>query len=225
MNCATVGRQLSEVALDTPASRWNPAIESHLRVCVDCAKRVERERDVTMLLREWSEPEIGEVDRESLRASVQSVIDERAGSAHRVGVTVRLATAASIAVFALLLGLAGLSRVGGPTENEAAAGPATSIEDAEPGVFTMVGPFSAKERVEPRKPVDKLRRSESKARRVSRRLAEPVPTQPAPVLGTAPVDSDTMMRFEFQTEDPKIRIIWFVPRADDVVSTTSDIGD
>ena len=105
------------------------------------------------------------------------------------------------------------------------AGPATRSEDTEPGVFTMVGPFSAQERVEPRKPVEKPRRLESRPRRVSRRVAEPIPTQPVPGLVLGPVDSDSMMRFEFQTEDPKVRIIWFVPRADDGTSTTSAIGD
>lgn len=225
MNCANVGRQLSDFALDDVASCDTLELASHLRECADCAKRIERDRSVTMLLREWSEPEFGDMDRERLRVTVRSAIAEEARGSRRVGVTVRLATAASIAALTLLLGLAGVSRVGGPTDDEAMAGPATRIEDTEPGVFTMVGPFSAKERIEPRKPVDRLRRPESKARRVSRRIAEPVPMQPTPVLGTTPVDSDSMMRFEFQTQDPKIRIIWFVPRADNGTSTTSEIGD
>jgi hypothetical protein len=39
------------------------------------------------------------------------------------------------------------------------------------------------------------------------------------------IDSDSMMRFEFQTQDPKIRIIWFVPRAEEGLSTPGEIGD
>lgn len=224
MNCANVSRHLSELAMDDVASCDELELASHLRECVDCAKRIERERSVTMLLREWSEPEIRDADRKRMRARIHTVIEEEARGSQRVGMTVRLAAAASIAAVALLLGLAGVSRVGGPTGGEAIAGPATRTEDTEPGVFTMVGPFSAKERVEPRKPVEKPRRLESKPRRVNRRVAEPVSKPPAPGLGLGPVDSDSMMRFEFQTQDPKIRIIWFVPRAD-ATSTTSEIGD
>lgn len=224
MTCANVSRHLSELAMGDVASCDELELASHLRECVDCAKRIEREHCVTMLLREWSEPEIRDADRERMRARIHTVIEEEVRGSNRVGMTVRLAAAASIAAVALLLGLAGVSRVGGPTGGEAIAGPATRAEDTEPGVFTMVGPFSAKERIEPRKPVEKPRRIESKPRRVNRRVAEPVST-PAPGLGSEPVDSDSMMRFEFQTQDPMIRIIWFVPRADDATSTTSEIGD
>ncbi len=225
MNCANVNRHLSELAMDDVAPCDELELATHLRDCADCAKRIERERGVTMLLREWSEPEFKDADRERLHARIHTVIEEEARGSFGFGLTVRLAAAASIAALALLLGLAGVSRVGGPTGGEAMAGPATRSEDTEPGVFTMVGPFSAKERVEPRKPVEKPRRLESRPRRVSRRVAEPIPTQPVPGLVLGPVDSDSMMRFEFQTEDPKIRIIWFVPRAEDGSSTTSEIGD
>jgi len=225
MNCAYVSRNLPEIAMGDRPSCDDLALASHLHACVACAERVERERNVTMLLRAWSEPEVGDVDRERLRSAVRTAIRDESNASRRVGVTVRLATAASIAAVALLLGLAGAQRVGGPNDDEAMAGPATRMEDTEPGAFTMVGPFSAKERIEPRKPVEKPRRLEPKTRRVVRRLAEPVPRLQVPSLGSGAVDSDSMMRFEFQTQDPKIRIIWFVPRADDGVSTTSEVGD
>ena len=200
-------------------------IAAHVRECTACAAVLERERSVRSMLADWSEPEYVDEDRDLLRTQVRTAIGIEFQRARRRAFIARLAAAASIAIVAVLLAIAGIGRIGSAVGSNAIAGPATRVEDTEPSLFTMVGPFSKKDGLDSKKPSDKPRRIDQKSRRVNRRNVEPSRTPPSPTLGVGASDSDSMMRFEFQTQDPKIRIIWFVPRAEEGLSTPLEIGD
>lgn len=200
-------------------------IEAHVRECALCAAALERERSVRQMLVDWSEPDYEDEDRDRLREQVRTEIAIEFQRARRRAFIARLAAAASIAIIAVLLAVAGIGRIGGPVGTNAIAGPATRVEDTEPSLFTMVGPFSKNDVLDSRKLSDRPRRVDRKSRRVGRRTVEPSHTPPTPTLGLGASDSDSMMRFEFQTQDPKIRIIWFVPRSDEGASTPAEIGD
>ena len=200
-------------------------IAGHVRECTACAAALERERSVRSMLADWSEPEDVDEDRDRLRAQVRTAIEIEFRRARRRAFMARLAAAASIAIVAVLLAIAGIGRIGSPVGSPAIAGPATRVEDTEPSLFTMVGPFSKKDGLDSKKRSDKPRRVDQKSRRVGRRSVEPSRATRTPKLGVGAIDSDSMMRFEFQTQDPKIRIIWFVPRAEEGLSTPGEIGD
>lgn len=225
MKCERVRGLLAELVLDGEHCGGSSAEFGHIRACADCSAALERERSVVALLRTWSEPEVKDAERDRLRMAVRAAILAEPSGVGGSSSARRVAAAASIAAVALLLGLAALGRIGGPTNGAAIAGPATRADEKGPGVFTMVGPFSEKERVETKRSADRPRRVEPRQRRGIRKASQVQKSVSPPCCDQGTVDSDSMMRFEFQTADPAIRIIWFVPRADDMTEQTGDIGD
>lgn len=205
MDCAQAGEHLPlYIGDDLPIGALN-AVRQHLRECSRCRATAEEYLATLDLVREWSAPRFDAESSERIHEAVMARLD----SAHRPSSpstpsiwTRPLALAASLAVVALFVWLAmhAIRRhddVGEP--RMIANDPAPAADDHPPSgddERSLAAP-------RPKQILGRTRHA-----RVLRRSA------PSAANDVAPNATAETMRIEFQTSDPNVRIIWFVPKGE-----------
>lgn len=226
MKCIEIQRELQELAIDGErASVGRSPLFDHLFSCVDCSEAFDRERRTVVLIRELTEADVPEAERVTLRASVRGSIAAEWGVIRRRSRVRRLAVAATVAAIGLLLGLPAAGRFGRPQAGASSAESAARVDDGPTGELGPYDEVAVRENDESKRAGEMSRGRGSTSNRRTRRVGAAVRSAAVKRVDLGSVDSDSMMRFEFQSEDPAIRIIWFVPKAEDAASEAAEVGD
>jgi hypothetical protein len=168
------------------------AMAAHVRDCGPCAALAEGYRESLELARAASAPDVEDAFYGMLRAAVLAEI----ASEHRRPRWRPLAIAAALAGLAAATLLAALVLSTRPAARH------------EPIVTSPKAPPAIVEEATPVPTAPEVVRNDAPRKRIAPRRRPPVPRTPR----QAPADTAEMMRIEYQTANPNIRVIWFVPR-------------
>lgn len=180
------------------------AVSAHLAACATCAESATRLRESIELIRRETEPEVDGAFYESIRRDVLATLAAPAPSERRWSIGV----AASVALVALGLLFVVLAMRAQPASDR----DETARDDRPPSV-------------EPPSPPREPETDAPSPRRATRHRADPrrhIAPRRAPRAAELPAEcvaAAEPLKLEFQTSDPNIRIIWFVPNEDGASST------
>jgi len=210
MNCARVEILLPDL-VDDGVDPELVAARAHLAGCERCAALADDFRASLDLARELSEPDADAAFYASIRRDVLA----RVAAERPARTWVRpLAIAASVALVALALLLAAQAlrdRPEGATKKLVVEGPTTAAPPPAPEPAPAPEPRIVPDEPRPTPVADRRRRRTP--RPTVERAAVEAPPEPA-----------EMMRIEYQTSDPNVRIIWFVPKGDGASPETAKSG-
>ncbi len=205
MRCERVCKLISGYVGDDLSRGDGAAVQAHLLGCESCSAVVHELRESLEFVRGHSEARGSTADYDAIRDAVLREL--RVGRQRRDWRPI-LAFAACTAVVALAFSLILIATVRRHVDETAQDPPL-----GQPAVSRSPAPEEA--RTTPYPPV--VAPTKDRRQRTRRRNSVRAPRgddHGAP----ADVDSEAMMRVEFQTSDPTVRIIWFVPREAGAVS-------
>jgi hypothetical protein len=206
MRCSEVTERLALYVGDDLDRRTTRRVAEHLRGCTACFEAAAAYREAVQFVREASEPAFEAEFFEGIRRDVLVEIRRSPSPVRTPRPAWVMPVAASLAVAALSFAIAARSGfLGGP-----------AVDRAE--VSTEAAPNASPERVDT--PPSTPAPDPGPGRGAPPRHRAPRRIPPAPrgriesehVAKSTPVSTDDMLRIEYQTSDPNIRIIWFVPK-------------
>lgn len=195
MRCERAEQQMAAFAGDDLDGPDRAQMAAHVRDCGACAALAEGYRASVELARESSAPDFDEAYYTSIRAAVLAEI----ATEPRPAPWRQLAVAAAIATLVVATLLAAVVLSTRPTPR------------GEPIVVSPEAPPTVEEPETPVPAQPEVVRNEAPRKRSLSQRKRPAP-RPAKA---APMDTADMLRIEYQTADPNIRVIWFVPREPD----------
>ncbi len=199
MDCSRVERLIPPFVGGDLDEAETIVVGAHLAACETCAASATELRETLDLVRAETEPDVDAEFYESIRRDVLSTLAAPAPP-RRYWSTAVAASVALAALAALLVMLAMRSQPGDGAREEARDDRQPTIEPA---------PVRAKPAVEPERSNHTERRPAKTTRRVAPRTVPQMAALPAECLAVA-----EPLKLEFQTSDPNIRIIWFIPNED-----------
>lgn len=196
MSCEHIQALLALYAGDDLGDEERMDVQTHLRTCETCAAADAEYRASISLAREATEPRFDEAFYASIRGTVLAEIAPR--QARRWPHRVALALAASLLVAAGMLLLVAWLRAPGAADQDLRA---EQKDTPQPATPDRVNP-TPEPGPEPPSP---------KPRRVHR-VVPPRRTVASEVATAKPDAEPEMLRIEYQTADPNVRVIWFAPK-------------
>ena len=189
------------------------AVVAHVAGCARCAALADEFRASVALVRQYSEPAVDAAFYAAIRGDVLRRVSALSPPWRWVRPA---AIAASVALVAIAIALAVLAL----RSRQDIGSPGIVESDPEPSAPT-IEPYRGPGNVAPDEP--RRRPTQRVVYLPARRHRRP----PAPAhgdLAIQPVDTNDVLRIEYQTSDPNVRIIWFVPKGTGASSDTAKTG-
>ena len=225
MKCRRVENLISLYVENDLAARLSERVSSHLEWCGRCNWLLDEYKESQSWLHSGTGPELDEAELNAFKADVLRSVAQNATKTSPVANLIQHWTRRQLFAFSVaILLFAGMFvlyvyqtrknvKVAQP-QNAVSSPESKPVPDSSPGLAVKVGANSA-EKASVKKP---KRHSFGKARRnvsLARHRFEASPAVDPARFSFESENSNRasgMLRIEFQTSDPNIRIIWFAPK-------------